>query len=166
MIEKLVLEIERDIYFPRNILNNNGTLTRNIVNGKLEIAIENIIVPALQSGVESVLLTIRGDMLLGSKDSSSIDLKEVIFANIDLNEEPELINGYITLEICEADVNRFLGNIPTLTIGNNPANSILEVQCTLTENGVHTLEIVDILGKSVLVKSWSVSPNDTKEFEF
>jgi hypothetical protein len=92
-------------------------------------------------------------------------LKEVIFAE-DLTDDPELIDGYITLEICEADVDRFLGNIPTLTISNNPANSILEVQCTLTENGVHTLEIVDILGKSVLVKSWSVSSNDTKDFEF
>ncbi|MCL2039070.1 MAG: T9SS type A sorting domain-containing protein [Bacteroidetes bacterium] len=167
-IEKLVLEIDRNIYFPRNIINNNGTMSRNFTDSVLEITIENITVPELKAGVESILLTIRGDIILGNKDSSLIKLKEVIFAN-ELSEYPELIDGYITINICEAGSDRFLvhkGHSPSITITPNPPTDMLEVECKVIESGYYTIEIVDVLGKAAIVKEWSVNANDEQEYNF
>ncbi|MCL2039798.1 MAG: T9SS type A sorting domain-containing protein [Bacteroidetes bacterium] len=168
IIEKLVLEIDRNIFYPRSIINNNGIMKRNFIDTMIEIIIENIKVPDLKSGIESTLLTIRGDVILGNKDSNSIDLKEVVFAE-ELTEYPELIDGYITLNICREVYDRFLGHIghsTSLAINNNPATEFLEAKCKVIESGTYTLEIVDILGKSAIVKEWKVNINDEQEFNF
>jgi hypothetical protein len=168
-IEKLVVNFDKNIYVPRNIVGNNGTMTRNFIDSTIEVIIENIKIPDLKSGVESVLLTIRGDMILAHKDSADIDLREVIFAQT-LNEEPELIDGYITLDICETGGDsRYLasfGYSPSIIIYNNPATEKLEVEIKVIENGNYTLEIVDIMGKTELVKEFSISKSDEKEMEF
>jgi hypothetical protein len=120
----------------------------------------------LKSGVEAVLLTIRGDMLLGDKDYSLIDLKEVIFAE-KLIENIKLIDGYITLNICTEGNDRFLiTRTSSFRIKNNPTNDILNVECKVLEKGKHSLEIVDILGKTEIIKEWYVGANSEKEFEF
>ena len=166
IIEKMVVHFD-NIFYPHNVLNNNGNLTRNYVDTIFEAVIENIKVPDLKAGDTTILLNIRGDVLLGNKDSADIVVKEVKFA-MDLEEEPELIDGYITIEICEEGGSRFLGfgNSPSVKINNNPAIEKLEVECKVLEKGKYTLEIVDILGKSELVKEWYVDAKDEKEFEF
>jgi hypothetical protein len=49
----------------------------------------------LKENTETILFTLRGDVILGSKDSSEIIIKSVEFAE-ELNEDLELEHGYIT----------------------------------------------------------------------
>ena len=163
VIEKLVLEIDRNIFYTQNIDNDANW---NNLNGI--ITINNISIPSLKSDIKTELLTVRGDILLGDKDSSTIDIKEVIFIE-ELSEAPKLFNGYITLNICKEGNDRLLKTFdyaPSLIISKNPASDLLEVKCKVIENGAYWLEIVDITGKTKIVKEWSVNINDKQEFNF
>jgi hypothetical protein len=152
-IEKLVIKIDGDIYRPRNIQYNNGKMTRNLIDTIQEIVIENIKVPDLKAGVESVLLTIRGDVSKGTRDSNAIQPTEVVFAK-ELNDKVELIDGYITLAYV------------SLAIKDNPVKDDLDVICKVFEKGNYSLEICDMLGKTAVLKEWSVTENVEQEFNF
>jgi len=130
------------------------------------IVLRNIKIPNLTANEKAILLTLFGDMLLYI-DSSDILLKYVNFIE-KLSEKPALKHGYITLDICEDDGDRLLTNMggPQIIINDNPVTDILEAKCKVIENGKYTLEIVDILGGSVIVKEWNVNINDATEFEF
>ena len=163
VIEKLILEIDRNIFYSRRV--TNGTMTINLIDSMAEIIIEDIKVPDLKAGVETLLLNIIGHIILSNKDSNSIDLKEAIFTNE--YYKPTLIDGYITLKICSEEENRFLINSSSITIKHNPISAgLLEATCKTLEVGNYSLEIVDILGKTDVIKKWYVSEDDEQEFNF
>ena len=173
-IEKLVIEVDRNLFCPRRIENNNGTMTLNFIDTMIEMTFENVLVPALKANEEKVLLVIRGDVLLGNKDSNDIFIRAVKFSE-ELNEELELLNGYITLEICRAGGDRLVEYVadyfPTVTVKNNPVtSSTLEVRCNTIERGNYSLEIIDLLGYTpTTLNEWTVTANTIERifnFEF
>ena len=171
-IEKLVLEVDRNLFYPKRIENNNGTMSLNFIDTMIEMTLENLLVPALNADEEKVLLTIRGDVLLGNKDSNDIFVRAVKFSE-ELVEEPDLKNGYITIEICRAGGDRlvrWLDYVPAVLVKNNPVTSgILEVKCNAVERGNYSLEIIDLLGhtNTAIVDRWVVTATTTERlFDF
>jgi hypothetical protein len=166
-IEELVIEIDENLYSPRRV--DNGTFSKNYIDSIIEITFKNITVPSLQAGVETVLLNVRGDVILGNKDSSDIFIKSVNFSE-ELQEESDFINGFITLDICQCGNDRLLTNfdyVPAITVKNNPViTDVLEVECKTVERGNYSLEIVDLLGNATTVKEFTVSANGKRIFDF
>jgi hypothetical protein len=163
-IAKLVVEIDRSIYFPRRAAdnaNNNVDMSLHIIDTVIQMTFENITVPSLLANEEKVLLTIRGDVLLGINDSSDITLLPPVEFVEDLDEQPDLINGFLTLDLCGAGGGRivYFDYTPEIIVKNNPVSTnILEVQCKTIERGDYTLEIVNLLGQtSTVVQDFTVS---------
>jgi hypothetical protein len=172
VIEKLVIEVDRNLYFPRRV--DNGVLSTNLDGSTLEMIFENVVVPDLIANEEKVLLIIRGDVILGHKDSSEITVVSADFADGTLNNglQPivELIHGFITLDICREGSDRLIVTAdydPSLTVMVNPVvDGILEVKCEVIEVGNYSLEIIDLLGKSLTVKRFTVTRDSAKIFDF
>ena len=160
IINTLIIEIDKNIFCPRSIDNGYFANYENNI-----ITIKNIEIPTLQSNQEIILLNVLGDILLG-KDSSGIVLRDVVFDNF--LPDCELIDGCITINICEEGGNRLLEIFdysPSILINNNPATNTLEIEIKVIENGNYTLEIVDLLGNTEVVKEFIVA-NEEKEFNF
>ena len=166
MIDSLVIEIDRRIFYPKRV--DNGDMSLHFKDTVIKMTFENVTVPELKANEEKVLLTIRGDVLLGEIDSSEIKIDTVKFAE-DLSEEPELIHGFITLDICAEGANRLVwfDYSPEVIVKNNPVTGgVLELQCKTIERGSYSLEIVDMLGKSETVREFTVSANGKRIFDF
>jgi hypothetical protein len=159
MIDSLVIEIDRSIFYPRRVDNTDGTMKLHIIDSVIQMIFENVTVPSLLTNEEKLLLTIRGDVLLGINDSSEIRIDTVKFAE-DLAETPELFHGFITLDLCGDGGGRIVSfdYTPEIIVKNNPVSTnILEVHCKTIERGDYTLEIVDMYGASTVVQDFTVS---------
>jgi len=166
VIEKLVLEVDRNLYFPRRVEPNTVNMNLNFIDSIIEMTFENITVPALSANEPKILLTIRGDIILGNKDSSEIRIDTVIFSQEHIEIETE--NGFISLAICEDGSDRFLtifDYAPSITVKKNPVTEMLEVNCKTIERGDYSLEIVDLLGNATTVETWTVA-GSTRIFDF
>jgi hypothetical protein len=87
----------------------------------------------------------------------------------DLDEEPELLHGFITLDLCEFGGERLVSfdYEPEIIVKNNPVSTnTLEVQCKTIERGDYTLEIVDMSGASKVVHEFTVGTNSERIFDF
>ena len=69
----MVIEIDRNVYFPHTV-DNNVSMNLNFIDSIIEMTFENITVPALSANEPKILFTIRGDIILGNKESCGIDL--------------------------------------------------------------------------------------------
>jgi hypothetical protein len=166
VIEKLVIRMDKYIYNPTSAL-DNGVLTKRFIDydnslpKKVEMVIENVQIPLLNANEEKTLLTINGDVMLGNKDSSSIDLRDIEFTGF--LSKFNFIDGFITIEICRAGGNRLLNNLdfePSLTIKRNPVSTgILEVECKTIEKGDYILEILDYSGNTMWRSEWQEPAN-------
>jgi len=166
VIDSLVVEIDRRIFYPKRV--DNGNMKLHFKDTVIKMTFENVTVPELKANEEKVLLTIRGDVLLGKIDSSEIKIDTVKFAE-QLSEKPDLIHGFITLDICAEGANRLVwfDYSPEVIVKNNPVTGgILELQCKTIERGSYSLEIVDMLGKSETVREFTVSANSKRIFDF
>jgi hypothetical protein len=168
LIDKLVLEIDKNIFNPKSTDNGILYLTNEFFP-TIEMAFANVQVPDLKADSEIILLTLRGDILLGSTDSSGIILREVQFSdNSLLDGEPELINGFLTTEICEEGSDRYielLDFIPGVFVLENPVSDILKVECKTAERGKHTLEVVDLQGNTIQIEEF-IATKTKNEFTF
>ena len=175
-IEKLVVEVDRNLYFPRRVEPNTVGMNLNFIDSIIEMTFENITVPALSADEQKILLTIQGDVILGNKNSSEIRIDTVIFAGQPqgIDHTVETVNGFISLEICEDGGDRLLTNMdyePSLTIknhfaSNNFVTKLLEVECKTIEVGNYSLEIIDLLGGVNRVKEWTVNIDEERIFDF
>jgi hypothetical protein len=129
------------------------------------VIFEDIKIPELKSNEEKILLNIIGDVILSNKDSGDIIIKSVRFSE-ELNEEAKLINGYITLNICENGGSRFLALAPKITAKNNPISELLEIECYVIESGNYTLEIVDLSGSVSKIKDFVVDTKTQNTYNF
>ena len=68
--------------------------------------------------------------------------------------------------ICGEGGLRFLGFEPSLTVKNNPAKEILEIECKVIENGNYSLEIIDLSGRVATVKEFAISTDSEKILDF
>jgi hypothetical protein len=162
VIEKLVVAIDRNLFYPRRVLDNaTATMALNFIDTVIEMTFENITVPALLAGEEKILFTIRGDVLLGDRDSCEIILKEPVKFADELTVNPELINGFMTLDICRECTDRLLtvfDYVPSVIVNPNPVeDGLLKIHCKTVERGDYSLEIVDMLGNSITVQEWSIA---------
>ena len=157
IIEQLVIEIDRTLFNPHRV----GHLTSRD-NGFM--IFENVPVPNLIANEEQLLFNIWGDIMLGNKDSSAILVSSAKFSD-DLDVELEFIAGYLTIEICRAGGDRLLrwfDYVPAVLVKNNPVTSeILEVECRTIEIGSYSLEVIDLLGHTAIIKEWEVTPTTT-----
>jgi len=157
IIEQLVIEIDRTLFNPHRV----GYLTSKD-NGFM--IFENIPIPNLIANEEQLLFNIWGDIMLGNKDSSAILVSSAKFSD-DLNVDLEFIAGYLTIEICRAGGDRLLrwfDYVPAVLVKNNPVTSeILEVECRTIEIGSYSLEVIDLLGHTAIIKEWEVTPTTT-----
>jgi len=172
-IEKLVVEVDRNLYFPRRVEPNTVNMNLNFIDSIIEMTFENITVPALLANEPKILLTIRGVIILGNKDSSEIIVKEpIIFSTVNNEQlfyDVKTENGFISLAICEDGRNRFLtvfDYAPSITVKKNPVTEMLEVHCKTIERGNYSLEIVDLLGNATTVETWTVNLGGTRIFDF
>jgi len=165
IIDSLVIEIDIRIFYPRTV--DNGEMKLRFADTIIKMTFENVVVPLLRANEEKLLLNIFGDVLLGEIDSSEIKIDTVKFAK-DLTEEPELIHGFITLDICIEGGARFtwFDYNPAIILKNNPVSEMLEIECKTIENGDYSLEIVDMLGKSETVREFTVSASGKRIFDF
>ena len=165
VIDSLVIEIDGRIFYPRRV--DKGDMSLHFKDTVIKMTFENVTVPTLLANKEEVLLTIRGDVLLGEIDSSEIKIDAVKFAE-QLSEKPDLIHGFITLDICAEGANRvvWFDYSPEVIVKNNPViGGILELQCKTIERGSYSLEIVDLQGSSTIVETWTVA-GSTRIFDF
>jgi hypothetical protein len=152
IVEKLIIEIDRNIFFPKSV--DNGIFTKSNKDAVIEMIFEKVKVPDLKPNKEKILFNIIGDVILADKDSGDIIIKSVRFSE-ELNKEPKLINGYIMLDICREGGDRLLGSVghsPSISAKNNPATATLEVECKVVESGNYSLEIVDLSGGVIKIK--------------
>ena len=147
-IHEIKLNINKNIFYPTSV-NNNCVLESN--NGN--ISVKNIAVPSLKMDAITPLFTIRGNVLLGDVISSTIKIIDATFEqNI---EKITLVDGYISIDICQTGGSRLAKSFdyePSITVAQNPATDLLEVECKVIEVGNYSLEIVDILGQSTVIK--------------
>ena len=153
-IDTLIIAIDRKIFYLQRV--DNGVIASY---GDGLILLRNIKIPTLTPNTETTLVNLFGAILLYS-DSSDILLKEVKFVE-DLPAVTELIDGYITLDICEDRLFDFFDYSPSVTVKNNPVTALLELECKVIERGFHRLDIVDLQGKVATVAKWTVA--DAKE---
>ncbi len=163
-INKLVIEMDRNIYSPTNA-------TSTIANNMRNIALTNIQLPELVEGKEALLCKLKGDVLLGDIDSSSIVIKEVNFSDNIKLEQLDTINGYITLDICREGGERLIDVLPyspSIRVVKNPVTSELEVTCRTIELGNYELNIIDLQGNISSLKAFKMSNKDehTHSFKF
>ena len=171
-IEKLVVEVDRNLFYPRRV--DNGTMSLNLIDSMVEMTFENVLVPALKADEEKLLLTIWGAAILGNKDSNDIFIKPPVKFSKELSKEPELFDGYITLDICREGGPRLLeyvgGYAPAVIVKSNPVTSeILEVECKTIERGNYRLGIMDLSGRTTILREWAVTANSSERlfnFEF
>lgn len=148
----LKVKIDATIFNPLYV--TNGTLTKELKDFFWEM-----IITAENNNWENgeTLTEIVGDVLLGRTDTTIIDIDSCDWH--DLLLETQLIDGELTLKnICMEETPRFLnydfkGSI--LSIMPNPASGKTTVLLsTPLDAQNHSLEIVDILGKTVYSENW------------
>jgi hypothetical protein len=168
-IEKLVIEVDRNIFYPRRIEPNTVEMSRNFIDSIIEMTFENITVPALSANEPKILFTVRGDIILG-KDSSEIKIDTVIFSETSTFIDYTTENGFITVKVCEEGGDRFLtltifDYSPSISVKNITVTEMLEVHCKTIERGSYSLEIVDLQGSSITVHTWTVA-GGSRIFDF
>jgi hypothetical protein len=166
-IYKFILKINKQILFQKLV--DNGNIAQFYDNDTIEITINNIKIPNLIADTENILLKIKGDILLGNVDSTSINLTEAEFSNIIEMDSLSLIDGYLTIEICEVPDDRLVdisNKNPGVFVIENPVDEVLKVKCVCIERGNYTLSIVDLLGNTEIVKEWKVTNTKQNEYEF
>jgi hypothetical protein len=164
IINRLDVSINDNVFFPKSV--NNGNISFEHNSDTVTIMLENLVVPELKAGIEIELCRIKGDAILGNTDSSEILIKNVI---VDKNSpEFELINGYLTLEICSEGSDRLLNkysNNPGVFVQQGIVSDEVVVKCVCIEQGIYALSLFDVLGNEQVIKKWEVDGNKTN-FDF
>ena len=170
-IKQLILTINRNLFHPKSC--SNGDVSYHYDNDTINIRIENISVPMMNAGEETLLLNLVGDMLLANTDSSDIHLIDTGIIITWSNEEPELIDGCITINICKEGEDRFLtlyDEKPGVFMLENPVTEIFKIKCICYERGYHYIEILNILGQTFVPlhpnNGWFVNPKVDTDFYF
>jgi len=163
ILDKLVVEIDRNIFYPLQV--SSGIFSQQVIGDILSLTISNISISALRADSAVILTKVIGSILLGDKDSSLISLGASLPDSFGLI----LIDGYITLDVCGEGNGRLLTSLgydPFFTVKNNPITETLEVEGKLVELGAYSLEIVDLLGKSEIVKEWTLEIGSNMTFDY
>ena len=168
-ISDLTILFDRTVFAPREV-RFPGTsyypLTP-IIQGEF-VAVNpagTMIVRNLKANDTTLLLTIRGIVLLGDKDSSLITFGDFYDENITV----KFVEGYIKLDICREGNDRLLtlySDAPAITVKENIVSNNLEVECKVVEVGDYSLEIVNLFGQATTVRNWTVSANSELTFNF
>ena len=170
-IKQLLLTINRNIFHPKSC--SNGAVSYSYNSDTINIKIENVKVPIMDAGKETLLLNLVGDILLGNTDTSAIHLVDSGIIITWTNIEHELIDGCITINICEEGGDRLLmvyEKKPGVFVLENPVSDLLKVKCICYEKGYYYLEIINMLGQSFVPlhpnNGWNVNPKIETEFYF
>ncbi|MDR0926400.1 MAG: hypothetical protein LBO69_01365 [Ignavibacteria bacterium] len=166
VIEELKILINVNVFYPK--ASSNGAFTAQLNGDIFEITLKNIRIANLTANREEILLTIRGDMILGNTDTSGIIIKDIAFDNTLIIKDLRLIDGYITMGICTEGGDRLIsmGESPGVFVDENPVNELLKVTCITIERGNYSLEIVDLLGNSTKIKEFVVTQTMQNDFNF
>jgi hypothetical protein len=103
------------------------------------------------------------DTIIISKDTTLIAVFEK--NKVDVN----LTDGYLTIGICENGDGRLVSMsefASGIFVDENPVSEILKVTCNAIERGNYTLEIIDVLGNSEIVKIFSVDAKNVLPLQF
>ena len=150
---RLTIRHRSSVFAARSI--SPGTIIRNeVVRGMAELEID---VPNVRFGRDTaVITTITGDATLGTVDSSEVRAIDVRLEVADTLVPLRTYDGYIILDICREGGDRLLDRSGGLQIRAlpNPATDNLRIQADVFEPGMHTIEIIDVVGNVVSAASW------------
>ena len=159
------LEFNAAVFIPRKLSTEGNVLSSNIDNSGnriFEFTATNLQI----SDSDSILTEIIGDAILGDVETTPMVLTDfkiipdTIFAPI----FPE--NGEFRLKICKEGGDRLLyrGSPIAMYVNPNPAGDEINIRGNVLEAGIHTIELMDVNGKSKILETWN--SDYSKEFDF
>ncbi len=168
VIKEITLEHNRKLFYPKSVTNGEMEIgTAPTSREKRRTIIKNIEVKNLSPDTETVLFEIIGDVLLGDKDSTEIEIiDDVVFEDNLAVSNVKKNNGYLTISICQDRLLYYANSVSTTIFYNPLINSTLEAEVSTVELGKHSLEIANYLGQKVTLKEWEVTQEDNKSFVF
>ena len=115
---------------------------------------------------ESIVAEICGNVMLGSKDVSTLEFSG--FDWLDSHVEETFENGSVTLEgLCIRNYKRLDITEPTtLNISPNPVNEYINITVNSDENGLFQLTLYNIQGREITHWEWKSSGPFAKEINF
>ncbi len=174
-IDKITLRFNRNLFYPKYVMLNHSSQVDNsskraksdfsLVDSLRQVDIENIIVRDLRAAKEYILFYLVGDVLLDVPDSTGVWVEDVTW---DISKVKDIFTepGYLTIYICTVGGDRLVNaneNLQHLNIKNNPiTNNNIEFALNTMEIGLHSIEIVDIIGEKLYRSNFYVSETSDK----
>ncbi|MBX3044116.1 MAG: choice-of-anchor D domain-containing protein [Candidatus Kapabacteria bacterium] len=156
-IESLKITMHRSVFYPQAII--GGTLINSSLNGEnriIEFKIDNITI----SRNDSLIAEIEGSTLLGDVDFTNIVFSDIQYSMKTLVGEITSSNGSMRTEICNEGGDRLLrisGMGTSVAVNPNPATEKININAVVIEKGVHSIDIVDAVGRITKVTEFTNS---------
>lgn len=151
---RLTLQYATDMFAPIRI--DGGTLiSANSTGGLTQLEIE--LGPLSATGDTTELGAVLGDVTLGLRDSTAIDViaAELLVPNATPSVRP--LNGFMTTTICREGGDRFVDRVGALAmfVKPQPVADRLEASIEVFEPGDHVVTLVNTTGDVVATWTWT-----------
>ncbi|MDX9789726.1 MAG: choice-of-anchor D domain-containing protein [Candidatus Kapabacteria bacterium] len=146
MIESIEVRLRRSMYYPRDI-EGGELIESSLVDDYrlIKFKIDNILV----SSNDSLIAEIDGAAMLGDTDFTNIEILNVEYSQKVLVSQVNTINGSLQSTICAEGGDRLLRQIGSgsrIEVNPNPAGDVINIKIHTIEKGLHTVEVIDLLG--------------------
>lgn len=155
LIDNIELSFDRTLFYPVSV--DRGEIYKNIaVNNSRTIGIKDILYSNLTNN-QATIVNITGYTMLGETASTLIEPANIFFNDISNVTDFEKYSGNLKIEFCEEGGDRLLSIVSPrmLMIAPNPADDELEITIKTAESGNCSVEIINPLGQSHLLKKWT-----------
>lgn len=160
-LDTLIIEYERSLFHLEKIINTNSIA---IYDSKLDgnkriltISLRNMKI----SDLDTVVAILSGKAMLGTQESTVIDITKVEYQQKMLVSKIDAIDGKLIIKYCSDGGDRFLEysvNPFALSVSPNPTNGEIELSIDIIENGQYSIYILDNLGRKTLLEEISLEP--------
>ncbi|MDZ4744867.1 MAG: choice-of-anchor D domain-containing protein [bacterium] len=130
---------------------SRGTIIRNeVIGGQTFVEIEIANLDATTT--ESVIFELRGQATIGPIDSTDFVITDAFLDAGFVAPTVRREDGYLKLAVCEEGANPRLimrGTPMSIRVSPNPVSDNLNIAVDLTEKGIHTVEVITLMGEVV-----------------
>lgn len=146
---------------------SNGQITRDEISGRtrtIEFNAENISIDTVQTVVTEII----GSTLLGEVDSTSLVWEEIEWQPDAAISDSPYEDGFLEIIICREAGDRLITwkNPLEFFIIPNPAGDRINLEVQVLETGRHTIDLMDIQGRTKRLAEWNADDPDKREYEF